>query len=176
MVFCNDLRGMYYFEGFSYFQLLPSWYTLERKSYMRRDSLLILLAVHGTRRYITFRHRRWCPQLHRPDKKAKPSFYPYCRGIKVSDHAHTWSVADKKYGNHCIKVMKNPYLKLIKVKRSTRTTATAIATVFLDQWTLNFGVLSTITTNNDPLFPLKCFKTVCRRPRTILLMTKKCNL
>lgn len=93
--------------------------------------------------------------------------------IRVFGHRHTRSVAKRKSGNQFIVIITDWYSKLIKAIWTAQITATAVATIFVDNWIPKFGILETVLTENDPQFTSKVFQAVCAKLRTRPLTTTK---
>lgn len=66
-----------------------------------------------------------------------------------------------KIGNQFVVVMTNRFSKLTEAIWTTKTTATTVATIFINDWVANYGIPSKIMTDNSPQLTSKFFQEIC---------------
>ena len=66
-----------------------------------------------------------------------------------------------KQGNQFVVVLTDRYSKLTRAIPTGKTTATTVATIFVDHWVIPYGIPNYVLTDNGPQFVAKFFASVC---------------
>lgn len=88
----------------------------------------------------------------------KTSVFPATAPLKTIAIDILNTLLTTRSGNQWIVVMTNRFSKLAREITTTKTTATTVATIFLEHWVSNFGLPVKNPTGNGPHYTCNCFE------------------
>lgn len=116
----------------------------------------------GNEIYNTMTKSMYCTRNCRPNKKKqKLGLFPLADYLEYVNIDNLGPLPKPGGGSKYIVVISDRYSKLIKASPTTNTTATRIINIFMERYTYNFGVPSTVLTDNGLQFTCKFFPEIC---------------